>query len=259
MTILTVLLLVALVIVAWRRQQSPTRAFNALLAALAVASLGSAVVVWQRPQREVARQIARIERVHEAIGFALGRAVAQAFPQGGDVLVLLPGLPVKFPKSGVGAAQVKGLRAGFGRDNLHAVPVGYTPASADEAQEIQADWPLRGIPLEKVNEWFVARRGAVAVVAFTVVGTGPHRLPATQIPPLFASGTPILGTGTGDQALWLDWVKPGGLEAVVVSPGFDWATAAAPSSLPEVFEKCCELITPANVASARSRLDGGNP
>ena len=258
MTILTVFLLVALVIVAWRRQQSPTRALTALLAVLAVASLSSAVVVWQRPQREVARQIARIERVHEAMGFALGRAVAQAIPQGGNVLVLLPGLPAKFPKSGVGAAQVKGLRAGFGRDNLQAVPVGYTPASADEAQDIQNDWPLRGIPFAKINEWFVARRGAVAVVAFTAVGTGLNWLPQTQIPPLFASGTPILSIG--DQALWLDWVKSGGLEAVVVSPnGFDWATAAAPNSLPEVFEKCCELITPNNVAAAKSRMGGGKP
>ena len=258
MTILTILLLAALVTVVWRRQQAPTQALNALLAVLAVASLGAAVVVWQRPHREVARQIARIERVHEAIGFALGRAVAQAFPQGGDVLVLLPGLPARFPKSGVGAAQVKGLQAGFGRDNLHAVPVGSTPASADEAQEFQADWLRRGVPFAKINEWFMARRGAVAVVALTAVGTGLNWLPQTQIPPLFASGTPILSTG--DQALWLDWVKPGGLEAVVISPnGFDWATAAAPNSLPEVFQKCCELITPANVAAARSRLGGGNP
>jgi len=256
----TTLLLAALVTVAWRRQQSPTRALNALLAVLAVASLGSAVLVWRRPQQEVARQIAQMERVHEAIGFTLGRAVAQAFPQGGDVLVLLPGLPAKFPKSGVGAAQVKGLQAGFGRDNLHAVPVAYTPASADEAREIQFDWPARGVPFAKINEWFAARRGAVAVVAFTMVGRGLHRPPPTQIPPLFLIGTPIMGTGSEERDRWLDWVKPGGLEAVVVFPSaFDWATAAAPNSLPEVFEKCCELITPANVAAARSWLDGGNP
>lgn len=253
------ILLIALIIVAWRRQQSPSRMLNALLALLVVACLGMAVAVWLRPRREIARQVARFERVHEAIGFELGRAVAQAFPQGGDVLVLLPGLPAKFPKSGVDAAQVKGLQAGFGRGNLHAVPVGYTPASADEAQEIQADWPRRGIPIEKINEWFAVRRGAVAVVAFTAVGTGPHRRLPTQIPPLFASGTPILGTGSGDHDLWLDWVKPGGLEAVVVSAsGFDLAAAAASGSLPEVFHKCCELITPDNVAAARSRLAGGN-
>ena len=257
MTIFTILLLVALVIVAWRRQQSPTRALTVLMIVLAVTSLGSAVVVWERPQQEVARQIARIERVNEAIGFALGCAVAQVYPQGGEVLVLLPGLPAKFPKDGVGAAQLKGLRAGFGRDNLRAVPVGYTPASTAEAQEVQHDWPRSGVPFAKINEWFAARRSAVAVVAFTAVGTGLNRLSPAQIPPLFLIGTPILGTG--DQSLWLDWVKPGGLEAVVVSPnGFDWATAAAPSSLPEVFNKCCDLITPDNVAAARSRLSGGS-
>jgi len=256
----TVLLLAALVTVAWRRRQSPTRALTALLAVLAVASLGAAVLVWRRPQQEVARQIAQMERVHEAIGFTLGRAVAQAFPQGGDVLVLLPGLPAKFPKSGVGAAQVKGLQAGFGRDNLRAVPVGYAPASADEAREIQVDWPGRGVPFAKINEWFVARRGAVAVVAFTMVGRGLHRQPQPQIPPLFLMGTPIMGMGSEDRDLWLDWVKPGGLEAVVVFPAaFDWATAAAPNSLPEVFQNCCELITPDNIVAARARYSSGNP
>ena len=260
MMFLTVILLVALGIVAWFRQRSPARALDALLGLLAVASLGSAAIVWRRPQQEVARQVARIERVHEAIGFALGQAVAQTFPQGGDVLVLLPGLPANFPKSGMGASQVKGLQAGFGRVSLHAVPVGSPATSAAEAQEMQADWSLHGIPLAKINEWFVARRGAVAVVAFTVVGAGSQRPLPTQIPPLFASGSPILAAGSGDQNLWLDWVRPGGLEAVVISPsGFDWGQAAAPGSLPEVFQKCCEIVTPDNVAKVRPRLGGGNP
>ena len=170
MTIVLIILVVLLIVVAWRQQQSPSQMLNAVLVVLAMACLGVAVAVWRQPQREIARRTSQIERVHEAIGFELGRAVAQAFPQGGAVLVLLNGLPKKFPDSGVGAAEVRGLQAGFGRANLQALPVGYTPASAEEAMEIQFDWPRHGVPFEKINEWFAAQRGAVAVVAFTIVG-----------------------------------------------------------------------------------------
>ena len=254
MTILLVILLGLLTIVAWRRQQSPSRVLNTVLVVLVVACLGVAVAVWRQPQREVARRTSQIERVHEAVGFELGRAVAQAFPQGGAVLVLLNGLPKKCPDSGVGAAEVRGLRAGFGRANLQAVPVGYSPASAEEAMEIQADWPRHGVPFEKINEWFAAQRGAVAVVAFTIVGTGPRGRQPPQIPPLFLLGAPAMETS------WLEWVRSGAVEAVALNrSSFDWQAAASPSSLAEVFQNCCELITPANVAAARDRLNGGNP
>ena len=248
------LLLIMLAIVAWRRQQTPTWKFNGLLLALVVASLGVALFVWRRPQQEIVRRTSQIERVHEAIGFALGRAVAQAFPQGGAVLVLLNGLPKKFPDGGVGAAEVRGVQAGFGRANLQAVPVGYSPASAEEAMEIQSDWPRRGVPFELINEWFAAQRGAVAVVAFTIVGTGPRGRQPPQIPPLFLLGAPAM------EASWFDWVRPWAVEAVVLSrPNFEWQAASSPSSLAEVFQNCCELITPANVAAVRPRLSGGNP
>ena len=254
MTILLSLLLITLAIVAWRRQQSPTRLGSGLLLVLALASLGVVVAVWRRPQQEVARRTSQIERVHEAIGFELGHAVAQAFPQGGEVLVLLPGLPGKFPDGGLGVAEVRGLRTGFGPANLRAIPVGHSPASAEEAMEIQSDWPSRGVPFELINEWYAAQRGAVAVVAFTIVGTGPRGRQPPQIPPLFLLGAPVM------EANWLDWVKPGAVEAVVLNrSSFDWEAAASPSSLTEVFQNCCELITPANVAAVRDRLNGGNP
>ncbi len=254
MTIVLIILVVLLIVVAWRQQQSPSQMLNAVLVVLAMACLGVAVAVWRQPQREIARRTSQIERVHEAIGFELGRAVAQAFPQGGAVLVLLNGLPKKFPDSGVGAAEVRGLQAGFGRANLQALPVGYTPASAEEAMEIQFDWPRHGVPFEKINEWFAAQRGAVAVVAFTIVGTGPRGGQPAQVPPLFLLGAPVM------EARWFDWVRPGAVEAVVLNrSSFDWQAAASPSSLTEVFQNCCELITPANVAAARDRLNGGNP
>jgi len=257
MIVLTIFLLVALVIVAWRRQQSPTPVLNLLLVGLAVASLAAAAMVWCRPHLEEARCTARTNRLQEAIGFELGQAVAQAFPQGGTVLVLLAGLPAKFPKNGVGAAQVKGLQAGFGRANLQAVPVGYTPATDFEAMEIQAEWPRRGVPFEKINEWFAAHRDAVAVVAFLLVGTGPRGQPPPQIPPLFVVGAPAIGMGPETKELGLDWVRPGAVEAVVVYRGFDWESVAATGSLPDVFRTCCELVTPANVAAVRSRSTGG--
>ena len=254
MTILLVILLVLLTIVAWRRQHSPSPLLNAVLVVLLVACVGVAGAVWRRPQQEVARRALQIERVHEAIGFELGRAVVQAFPQGGAVLVLLNGLPKKFPDNGVGAAEVRGLQAGFGRANLQAVPVGYSPASAEEAMEIQSDWPRHGVPFELINEWFAAQHGAVAVVAFTIVGTGPRGRQPPQIPPLFLLGAPAMETS------WSEWVRPGAVEAVALNrSGFDWQAAAGSSSLAGVFKNCCELITPANVAAVRDRLNGGNP
>ena len=260
MTILLVILLVLLTIVAWRRQQSPSRVLNAVLVVLVVACLGVAVVVWRQPHLEEARWIARANRVPEAIAFELGRAVAQAFPQGGDVLVLLPGLPAKFPSDGIGAVQVKALQAGFGRAKLHAVAVGYTAASDNEAMEMQAEWPRFGVPIAKVSEWVAKHSGAVAVATFVFVGPGPAGQPAPSMPPLFMGEVPAVEPRFGTTETWLGWVKPGGLEGVIVKrSAFNLEKISVQSSLPEVFEQCCELITPANVAAARDRLNGGNP
>jgi len=260
MTILLVILLMLLIAVAWRRQQSPSRMLNTMLVVLVVACLGVAVVVWRQPHLEEARWIARANRVPEAVAFELGRAVAQAFPQGGDVLVLLPGLPAKFPASGIGAVQVKALQAGFGRANLHAVPVGYAAASDNEAMEMQAEWPRFGVPIAKVTEWFAKHSGAVAVAAFVFVGPGPAGQSSPSMPPLFMGEVPALEPRFGTTENWLGWVKPGALEGVVVKrSAFNLEKIKGQSSLPEVFEQCCELITPANVATVRSRLTGGNP
>ena len=260
MTILLVILLVLLTIVAWRRQQSPSRVLNAVLVVLVVACLGVAVAVWRQPHLEEARWIARANRVPEAVAFELGRAVAQAFPQGGDVLVLLPGLPAKFPSDGIGAVQVKALQAGFGRANLHAVPVGYTAASDNEAMEMQAEWPRFGVPIAKVSEWVAKHSGAVAVATFVFVGPGPAGQPAPSMPPLFMGEVPAVEPRFGTTETWLGWVKPGGLEGVAVKrSAFNLEKISGQSPLPEVFEQCCELITPANVAAARSRLIGGSP
>ena len=260
MTILTAILLILLAVVAWRRQQSPSRILNTILVVLVVVCGGLVAFKWRQPHREEAHWIARANRVPESIAFQLGQAVAQAFPQGGDVLVLLPGLPVKFPLDGAGAMQVKALQAGFGQVNLHAVPVGYTASSDIEAMEMQAEWPRFGVPITKINEWFNGHRGGVAVVAFVFVGPGPAGQPLPPLPPLFMGEVPALEPQLGTTETWLGWVKPGGLEGVVVRrSGVNLEKINAQSSLPEVFDQCCELITPANVAVARSHLIGGNP
>ena len=258
MIFLLVILVVALIIAAWYRQQSPSPLLNTLLIVLTLACLGMAVAVWFRPHLEEARWINSSNRIQEAIGFELGRAVAQAYPQGGDVLVLLDGLPGKFPKDGAGADRVKGLQAGLGRGKLHAVPVGYKPASDLEAMEMNAEWSRRGVPFENINAIFAAHQGAVAVVALTLVGDGPHLRVPNQIPPLFAMGIPVIGNDAGSKDRWLDLIRPGALEAVVSQRNVNPETIAASSPLPDVFKTCCEMITPANVAEARSRLTGIN-
>lgn len=226
-------------------------ALISLLAALT--ALGLLGLRWRAPARQAAKFVASQDRVQEAIGYELGQAVARAFPQGGDVLVLLEGWPAKLPDD----ARLRGLRAGFGTAKLVPVAVSYKPTTELEGMEMQADWPRRGIPLEKINEWFAGHRGAVAVVSFAMVGSRAGQAVPAEMPPLFLSAPPLLAEGPEAKRLWLDQVRPGALEAVVLRRGTgDPLQDRSAHPLPELFKECCDLLTPATVATARSGVLG---
>lgn len=201
---------------------------------LAVLVLGTVLYLQRAPHRQAEQYRQKELRVQEAIGYRVGRAVAEAFPQGGEVLVLLDDWSDVPPRQGRNAARWNGLRRALSTANLRAVLVAHAPASDAEADEMRLEWPQRGVPAARLRVWCAERPSAVAVASFVAVdaaalAAGNHGLPA-----LFCAVVP-------EGADWRRWLQRGEVRGVVLTrPDFRWEDVAGENAGWErVFEACC--------------------
>lgn len=168
----------------------------ALLSVIGLCVAGIQLVRQAAPRRPPAA----IE-ISEAAGGRLGRELAGAFPEGGEMLVVQDRSSAAARV--VADRELAGLRAGLG-------PAPFALATAGPG-DTGSDGPgrLETISASAFSDWVRSRSGAVAVVSFVGVPVGTTAVALRGAPPLFA----LFYGGYGH---WLPLMREGAMAGVVV-------------------------------------------
>jgi hypothetical protein len=241
-TLLLFLVLLIAVFIADRKGLPGTKIALCILGALAIAV---AVVRMTRVSREQARSPSNI--LARSMGYMLGRTAVEAFPDGGEVLVVQSHLNT--PRFQVmHEAERAGLEQALKGSSLRVAAV--EPANREEEGvsilELEA---AMAIPYEDFQSYLRSYPDVLVIISFT-------GLPDIAIDELPEDAPGLLVYGTYDLEQCAPWLRGGKLLATVCyRPDADWAALPEPDDTEETaFNRWHVLVTPENLDAELSRL-----
>lgn len=247
MRLLLILLAIALFVVLSQRRKFE-KAANPLLALLLLAIFVSLGTIFTRGCRGGGATDQEVLDFNQVTGRKLGELMAESFPDGGEVLVLQlfiprPGAPLEPPPTG--AAQLEGLKRGFGRTGLTAT-LGTFDAEPEmiDLLRMAAGPPPEEMFLEALEQV----PGVVAIVSCAGIPyfeSGPPK----DLPPIFVlSGA--------DLVVCQDLIAEGTIRGgVFFKRGVDLKTKPTRAmSVDEIFNLRYLLATPDNLEESLSQV-----
>ncbi|MCF7838117.1 MAG: hypothetical protein K9N49_05760 [Candidatus Marinimicrobia bacterium] len=230
MNIILVILLIALVVASIKRKSNPETMTPVVWGLVIVVFV---VVLARAFTSSKSSATSSIQpEFFTSTGYKLGQAVANAVPEGGDVLVVYFQAAQSKAWQRLVEAQLEGLKQELKAPKYKVIEAPIVPSE----DEFEMDMGMIGA--ERFEGLLAQAPAAKAVVMFDCMFSPAPGQPAKKLPPLFLSGSPMIEM--------VDEFMARGLVAAAVTYRMDADWNAKPTrgmSLDEVFDLRYELRT----------------